>query len=252
MTYAVSGYRYLTDNFGNVFGDSGGWGTAARLTCLPLYDGDDALVHLGGGYSYNDPARDLVPFVATPEIFIGQNPEFGPAGIDFLPIVAIPPFAITGAIPTDHTNLFNLEAAASWGDFVVQSEMRWVILDQLNGARNTFPGFYAHARYVLTGEAIEYSEESGTFGDVVPAHPVRWGRCGIGAWEIAARVSHLDLNGERLPGPGRQLTDVTAGLNWYVNQYVKFQFNYIHAFLGDPELGDSDADIYAVRGQLEF
>ena len=253
MTYAVAGYRYLTDNFGNVFGDSGGWGTATRVTWLPYYEGDDeGLIHVGADYSHNDPARDLVPFVATPEIFIGQNPEFGPQGIDFLPIINVPPFANTGAIPTEQTNLFNLEAAASWGNFVVQSEMRWAVVDQLNGARNTFPGFYAHARYVLTGETIEYIEESGVFGSVIPENPVRWGKRGIGAWEIAARVSHLDLNGELLPGPGRQLTDVTAGLNWYVNRYVKFQFNYIHAFLDDPGFGESDADVYALRGQLEF
>ena len=252
MTYAISGYRYFSDNYGNVFGDSGGWGTAARLTWLPYYEGDERLIHVGADYSFNDPARDLVPFVTTGEAFAGQNPEFGPAGIDFLPIVAIPPFANTGAIPTEHTNLINLEAAAAWGPLVVQSEMRWAVVDQLNGARNTFPGFYAHARYVLTGEIVEYDEANGVFGAVTPDDPVRWGRCGAGAWELAARVSHLDLNGELLPGPGRQLTDVTAGLNWYLNRYVKFQFNYIHTFLEDPLLGGSDLDIYAMRGQLQF
>ena len=36
MTWAVSGYRYLSDNFGNVYAATGGYGMASRLTMLAL------------------------------------------------------------------------------------------------------------------------------------------------------------------------------------------------------------------------
>jgi phosphate-selective porin OprO/OprP len=51
---------------------------------------------------------------------------------------------------------------------------------------------------------------------------------------------------------GGRLNDVTFGVNWYLNRRAKFQFNYIHAFLDAPVFGDSDADIYAMRGQIDF
>lgn len=72
---------------------------------------------------------------------------------------------------------------------------------------------------------------------------------------MTARWSYADFNGAWVgptAGPGRQLNDVTLGLNWYVNQFTKFQFNYIHAMLNDPTLGESNANIYAARCQLAF
>lgn len=252
LTWAASGYRYLSDNFGNVYADNGGYGFATRLTVLPIDSGDDGLLHFGVDYSYNDPGRDLVIFANTNEFLVSQNPELGPAGLSVLPIIGVPPFVITGAMPTSRTNLFNVEGAFSLGRFVLQSEVRWAIVEQPSGLTNTFPGAYAHVRYVLTGETIPYNRSAASFGRVKPLAPVDF-TCGQwGAWEIAARISYLDLNGAGLPGPGRRLTDVTVGLNWYINDYTKFQLNWIHADLNDPVIGPSSASTVALRGQLDF
>lgn len=252
MTWAVSGYRFLSDNFGNVYADTGGYGMATRVTYLPVDCGDQRIVHVGVDYSYNDPGNDLVQFASTNEFFVGQQPALGPGGLSVLPIVAVPPFVNTGAMPTRRTNLLNIEGAVSFGRLVVQSEARWAVVDQTNGVSNTFPGAYVHVRYVLTGETIPYKRKAGVFGRIKPFAPVdifcgQWG-----AWEIAARVSYLDLNGTNLPGPGRRITDTTLGLNWYVNNRTKFQLNWIHSDLSDPTLGDSNADTLALRGQLDF
>lgn len=52
----------------------------------------------------------------------------------------------------------------------------------------------------------------------------RWGETGgHGTWEIAARYSYLNLNDG--PIDGGRINDVTLGLNWYLNQYTKMQFN---------------------------
>lgn len=105
---------------------------------------------------------------------------------------------------------------------------------------------------MLTGETIPYNRQAGSFGRIKPAQPTDlW--CGYwGAWEFAARVSYLDLNGTGLPGPGRRLTDVTVGLNWYLNGHTKIQFNWIHADLDDPTLGGSQAQTFAMMGQIDF
>lgn len=252
MTWAMSGYRYLSDNFGNVYADTGGYGMATRLTYVPIDCGDERLVHLGVDYSFNDPGRGLVQYASTNEFFVGQNPTLGPGGLSVLPIVAVPPFVNTGAMPTERTNLLDVEGAVSFGRLILQSEARWAMLGQTSGGSNTFPGAYAHVRYVLTGETIPYNRQNGVFGRIRPLAPVDlW--CGQwGAWEIAARWSCIDLNGTALPGPGRRLNDTTAGFNWYVNDHTKFQFNWIHAELSDATEGDSTADTLAMRGQINF
>ena len=58
-------------------------------------------------------------------------------------------------------------------------------------------------------------------------------------------MSWIDLNDDDVRGG--ELTDVTLGVNWYMNAYAKVQFNYIHAFLDNPTFGDSDTGIYAAR-----
>ena len=252
MTWAWSGYRYLSDNYGNVYADTGGYGVATRITALPIDYGDCGLVHLGLDYSYNDPGRDEVLFVSTNEFVASQNPSLGLPGLSVLPITGTPPFVNTGFMPTRHTNIFNVEGAASWGRLLLQSEARWAQVELTDGTTNTFPGAYVHLRYVLSGETISYNRQNGVFGRVKPAQPADlW--CGYwGAWELAARVSYIDLNGIGNPGPGRRLTNVTLGLNWYLSGHTKFQFNYIHSDLDDPTLGSSQAMTYAVRGQVDF
>jgi phosphate-selective porin OprO/OprP len=252
MTWAVSGYRYLSDNFGNVYADAGGYGLATRLTAVPLASDDKHFVHLGFDYSYNDPGRDLVQYASTNEFLIGQNANLGPGGLSVLPFTGVPPFVNTGQVPTAHTNLVNLESAVSLGSLVAQSEIRWAVLEQLSGVSDTFPAAYVHVRYVLTGETIPYNRKAGVFGRVVPDRPVNLACGDWGAWEIAMRVSQIDLDGTALPGPGRRLTDTILGLSWYVNAHTKFQLNYIHSDLTDRTIGDSNIDTVAFRGQLDF
>jgi phosphate-selective porin OprO/OprP len=57
---------------------------------------------------------------------------------------------------------------------------------------------------------------------------------------------------------GGKLTDLTFGLNWYLNRYTKFQLNYIRACLDHssavygPVVNNSSADIIALRAQIDF
>jgi phosphate-selective porin OprO/OprP len=76
------------------------------------------------------------------------------------------------------------------------------------------------------------------------------GKDGWGALEIVSRVSYIDLNNQNIHG-GR-LTDLSTGLNWYLNQYAKLQFVHIHSFLDRQPTGRSDSDTMVMRVMVSF
>ncbi|WP_339733827.1 porin [uncultured Gimesia sp.] len=253
-TWALSGFRFPTDTYGGNVGDSGGYGLATRLTHLLIDNGDgNGLLHVGGGYSFGNLANNLLQYRNQPEIFVSETG--GAAQVPVGVPTNVPPFVNTGLIPTQNFNLFNAELAYAIGSFYAQSEVLYSHVLQRNGQTNSFSGAYAHFGYFLTGESRAYNRKGGVFGRVVPLNPYnRDGGCG--AWEVAGRWSYIDLNDKNIQG-GR-LTDLTFGVNWYLNQYTKFQFNYIHAFLNSspavngPVVKNSNADILAVRAQVDF
>lgn len=248
-TWAIAGYRFLSDNFGNVFADDGGYGLATRLSRVVKQWEPNRLIHLGFDYSYNNPGRDVVQLVSTNEVFVGQNPNLGPAGLSSLPIIGVTPFVNTGQLAAETAELFNVEYGMALGSLAVQSEARWVRVDQTNGTRANFPGAYVMVRYVLTGEEIPYSKKDGLFGRVIPNCNVT-SDGGMGAWELNGRISHIDLIDAGING--RRLTNYTIGCNWYWNERTKFQFNWIHSQLDDMLLGDSTASTFATRVQIDF
>jgi phosphate-selective porin OprO/OprP len=91
---------------------------------------------------------------------------------------------------------------------------------------------------VLTGEAHPYNIERAAWGRPRPDHPFSLAEGGIGAWEIAARYSTVDLNSNVVPGVsqnviggiygGKQQVGAVA-LDWYPNDWIRFmlQFQYV-------------------------
>ncbi len=255
-TWAVSGFRTISDNFGNVYGDDGGYGTAERLTGLLLDRGDCRIMHVGFDHSYLQPARDQLQIAGQDEIFVGQQPNLGPTGLSVLPIVGVPPFVNTGVFSVDHVHLFNVESALSFGRVLVQSEYRWSNIVLPTGDDATVHGGYAMLRYVLTGEVIPYNRAGGVFGRVKPSCPLDVCHGHWGAWEAAARFSTIDLTPlfglPGVPGPTRRLNTTTLGLNWYWWANAKCQFEWAHGSLDDPVIGDSVTNTFASRVQFDF
>ncbi len=246
ITWAVSGFRFPTDLYGSQIGDGGGYGMATRLTGVLLELGKDGVLHVGSAYSVIDPANDAVRYASPPEFFISET-----GGAAFVPVgvpTFVPPFVDTMRIPTEIVNLYEVEMAATYGPYHGQSEAVFASVDRLNGSGVAFTGVSAQAACILSGEHRPYNRTAGVLGRVVPDRP--FGKGGCGAWEVAARWSYLDLNDKDIRG-GR-LNDVTLGINWYLNRFTKFQFNYIHAYLNDEDSIDSNADIFATRAQLDF
>jgi phosphate-selective porin OprO/OprP len=128
-----------------------------------------------------------------------------------------------------------------------------------------FGGYYFLATYLLTGEQrLDYS------APVEPLRPFQFSRPFInpGAWELVARVSHLQVdpsifqpdpryNLARALGNSDAATELTLGFNWYLNALVRMQFNWEHAWYQQPLLLGPNAffrqtDAVLVRFQIIF
>lgn len=176
VTWAVSGFRYVSDSLGNVYADNGGYGVSTRITSLPI-DLGNRLVHFGVGYTYREPGRGVVQLANTNEFFLGQNPILGAGGLSVLPIVNVPPFVNTGPINARREQQFNVEGAVALGRLALQSEARFSTVEDTSGFVNTFPGAYVQVRYMLTGEEIPFNRAGAVFGRIKPCCPTD-ARCG--------------------------------------------------------------------------
>lgn len=245
-TWAASVFRFPTDEFGGNVGDNGGYSTVGRLThAIPLGPQEDGgALHFGADYSFIDPANDSVRYATPPEIGVGETGGGVPPGVPS----TVPPFVDTGILAVNNVNLFDVELAMTNGPAHVQSELVYAVVDQIGSGTVAFPGVYTQVGYILTGETRPYNWKNAVLGRVVPRDD--FGNGGIGAWELAFRWSMVDLSDADVDGG--KLTDLTAGLNWYLNAHAKIQLNYIHAFLDRPMSVKSDADIAAARAQLDF
>ena len=61
-----------------------------------------------------------------------------------------------------------------------------------------------------------------------PESAQRLSRGGMGVFEVAARYSAIDLTSRDIQGGFQQ--DVTLGLNWYPEPFIRVMANYIHAW----------------------
>jgi phosphate-selective porin OprO/OprP len=102
-----------------------------------------------------------------------------------------------------------------------------------------FSGFYLTGAYFLTGEHVERRTRVEPLRPLIPTNSTD--RRGIGAWELAARVSELRLGEDVFRGGladadlwSNSATTTEVGLNWYWNEYVKFYIFWLHGEFGDP------------------
>ena len=101
-------------------------------------------------------------------------------------------------------------------------------------------------RIEFTGEHRIYGRNAGAFGRVVPLNPVNGEDGNLGALQVAARVSYLDLNDGDIRG-GQQL-NTTFALNWYLTRNLRLGFNYIYGHV----MGQGDVNVLQVRFQLHL
>ena len=173
--------------------------------------------------------------------------------------------ATTGSLPADHVSQWGVEAAGNYlnvygqaGYYGINLSRAPVAFTQFTAAAtshtqvfqpsdNSFSAWYVQASWILTGEQKPYNTATGSFTAPKVLHPLNFGDdAGWGAFELAGRFSELDLNSHPLDtstvvtnwaGVNRTYTFyntvrggdqrvLTAELNWYPNNFVKFGLAY--------------------------
>jgi phosphate-selective porin OprO/OprP len=160
-------------------------------------------------------------------------------------------------------DIIDPEFAMVFGPFSMQAEYIYAMVHDVENYQTgaplsktqsnaSFYGWYAQASYFLTGEHRNYAKTASpatyqeTFGRVYPNHNFDPRACGLGAWELAFRISQLDVNDFNAGFFGGMETDITAGLNWYLNPNVMVKMNFVHAMVDAHSQGNSTANYYGL------
>lgn len=235
LTYGVGAYRATTDDaLGTSRGDGEYKGTGRVTYVSWRTDGSRKLIHIGASGSVASLNADESSAEAhEPEVHLA------------------PDFVDTGTINADQQFLVGAESALVYSSFSVQAEFlqKQYGVDG-NGDDLMFNAWYVTGSYFLTGEHRPY--DGGSFSWVSPNTNVT-SEGGSGAWEIAARVSRMDLNDGSVIGG--EATNVAVGVNWYLNPSARIMANYTFADVEDAagtEGVDGTGNFASVRFQIDF
>jgi len=182
---------------------------------------------------------------ATNTVTLNDRPELR---IDAASLISTGALGTIGH-PVSGGYIFDAELAGNYGPFYAQGEYLHYDISRDGLADAEFDGGYGEVSYTLTGESHKYNKASGAYSGIVPAHAFAPNEGFWGAWEIAGRVSYIDLTSKFHSGlalsaqpnavNGGKQTSFTAGLNWYPNSYMRFMLNYIHADVDKKNSGSS-------------
>lgn len=197
---------------------------------------DNGPYHLAVDYSTRHTGLDNTQsFKSAPEVALSSGSYFLDTG------------SITGS---ERLQRYGLEAAHVSGPFSWQAEYMEAQLERDDGLPTLhFQGWYAYASWMLTGESRDYRESNAVFGPVIPH--ASWNGHGGGALELAARLSSTDLNDRDVFG-GKE-TNLTVGVNWYLDKSVRLSANLVHALdLDKPGSAYDGHHPSAVVGRIQY
>lgn len=235
-TYTGKNWTGTAAVFGDKASDKGGqddegWGVVGRLTATPYRQGSN-LVHIGVAADYRSLADNTTArFRTDPESHLG-----GVKLVDTGAIVNSDSFLVSG-----------VEAAFVSGAFNGQAEFAQTEVQRDGLSDLTFDGWYAQVGYVFTGEARPY--KGNKFGRIKPKSIV--GKGGIGAWEMVARFSTVDLTVNDIVGGEQE--NFTLGVNWYATPTIRFMANYVKVLDVDGGTYDGvESEAFQTRAQWAF
>jgi phosphate-selective porin OprO/OprP len=208
-----------------------GYGAAGRVTWAPML-GDDSFVHMGVAANWQQPSNKN-----TDEWRVRARPETHQTNVRLVD---------TGNVEdVDNIYTYGLEAAWVAGPLSLQGEYA---LQKLDGGNDPdYTGWYVYGSWFLTGQTRAY--KNGSFARTKASN----------AWEIAARYSVLDLDDSGVQGGEQDI--ITLGVNYYVNPYLRFMFNYVRtnaeptSFRFDDPDGnrvDDEPGAFVVRAAMDF
>jgi phosphate-selective porin OprO/OprP len=213
MTWAVGWFKDVDDKMTGL-SDGDQYAVTGRITGLPWYEhGGKELVHIGLGASTRSPGDNTVAYSVRPETHIDSK------------------LVDTGNLWATNVYLLSPELAAVYGPFSLQAQYYMTDLtSHVNGSPN-FGGYYVLGSFFITGESRNYKVTTGAFDRVKVNENLFGPEGGFGAVELTIRYSHLDLNDKLIYG-GLE-SDVTGGVNWYLNPNMRIMLNYVYADVKD-------------------
>ncbi|MET0546318.1 MAG: porin [Caulobacterales bacterium] len=214
-----------------------------------LLKSQDLALHVGANLSsIVNPEDTTVPgAAAATRVRLRERPELRVDGARLVD---------TGNINASSLTAYGAELGLGYKNFLVSGEYFQIDVNRTGSTASDpkFDGWYAQASWVLTGEQRKWNPVTGGFGGVKPEK--NFGKGGLGAWEVAARYSTLNLNdnagadGTSTPSGGirgGKQDIISAGLNWYPNSVVRFLLDYQYVDVdrlsrGGTQFGDATTD----------
>lgn len=232
-----SGIFRETDNGGRNSQDGEYYAGTIRLTGLPWRNEEKrGLVHLGAAYSYRNTA-DIFKIELKPSPHLALTSKS----------------AGTGDVAMDDASFYGAEGAFVYGPFSAQTEYVISSLDAPAAGDPSFQGYYVYATAFVTGESRAYKDSEGVFDRVKPTKNFRQDGNGIGAVELGVRYQFVDTIDQEILGG--ELTEVTVGLNWYLNPNTRVMVNYVNSSVDNSGVDGEDLgalSAFQTRFQIDF
>jgi phosphate-selective porin OprO/OprP len=213
------------------------WNFVGRATVAPMMD-EHKVLHVGGAYAMMKPTFTDKDDVGTVRFRARNETHIS----DFK-------FVSTGKMKdAESYTLFGGELAFVMDRLMLQGEYMGATVklkcDDAKGTREdscepSFSGMYGLASYFLTNDTHPYDQTSGEFTQVKPTGD-------MGAVELVARYSMLNLTDEDADILGGESTAMTFGLNWYPNANIKVMADY--TIVDNDENADGDGD-FTIDGE---
>ena len=274
--FQVSGFHEEMNNFNwalGIFDDgsedadgSDNYAVTGRIAMSPHF-GDKHFMHLGAAYSMRD-IEGRVRYRSRLGVHTadGGRPTFADAWVDDVDQIGLELAYVNGPLS------FQGEYIDVSADGDIPKELEELVDSNVDGTDDRvvdtafatpdgtcddgtvfvscedidFDGYYLQASYILTGESRSYKTKGAYFDKVSPASS-------LGAWELVARYEDVDVDDEKGQTAGAEKW--ILGMNWYVNNNVKFMLNYISAEVDEALAqgdNDDDGDALSFRAQYAF
>lgn len=192
---------------------------------------DHRLIHVGGAFSFR-----------TKQV----NTEEPPVGtVDSEGITSMFPASLLEAeVPNMGTEVKGVvEALYTAPRWMVQAEYYFDRLNRTDGRKAYRPhGGYIQGGFLLKGRGFEYDAVYG-----IPSRPAT-----PQAIELVARLNYTDMNDNRAGIYGGEETDLSLGVNWYINQYLGVKLNGSYVWVGEHCNAFYKKDFFLAQLRLRY
>ena len=132
----------------------------------------------------------------------------------------------------------DLEMILLYNKWYFQGQYFLAHLNRFQADNYNGKGWYGQIGYMILGAKHNYNAATGMIVNPAPK-----------SLEVLCRYNMIDLNDAGIRG-GR-LTDISLGMNYFINKYVAAKINYTHMMVGNssPKGGD---DFGLIQARLQF